>query len=576
MKTVIKIALLTLACFVVLSIMPVFADEPTVINSRYTIKTEYQDGRTVLDTYTYPVNYYDSGTWLTIEPDYYEPDEGEYTAVFSRLPYIVRINENDGARRIYFDRNDLSYYLDIGKPYDNMGPVQRSGGSFTWDYPNAAINVKIENTGVKFTFTLKNENAPDSITVPYSAVGISRQGSYLYHNGAVIGKLSHPYAIDAAGNYRDCSVEFTPGYIMISLDTNGLVYPVEVDPTVDVQIANAYNDASEVGDDTGFSNSQSVFSIFSSTVAAQRINGGFRFPSVDIPQGSIIDVAYPEVSVTSTGADDANMKIYCEDVDNSNDFNTEQDVNDRPRTTAYTSWVADGVGTGWQGSSLDITGPIQEVIDRTGWTAENALTLLMIGNSDIYRALNVRTYDGYPSYGAKLHVEYTAPASGPPGPVLLTITQTGLESVTANWTADGASAYQVTGSYDGWTTSYTLYSGAANSANYTGWDLNSTVYSIKVVATNDAGSSSAIESIGGGEVEIVLPTGVYVLGAAFALIFISFFLKSPLIYLAIIPCMVGVLVEPAFKDLWFQSGCVFVMIWAALAFYKQITERMEG
>lgn len=72
-------------------------------------------------------------------------------------------------------------------------------------------------------------------------------------------------------------------------------------------------------------------------------------------------------------------------------------------------------------------------------------------------------------------------------------------------------------------------------------------------------------------VEATLPTGFYVLMAALFLVFISFFLKSPLIYLAVIPCMVGVLVEPAFKDLWFQSGCVLVIIWAGLSFFKRIT-----
>lgn len=168
----------------------------------------------------------------------------------------------------------------------------------------------------------------------------------------------------------------------------------------------------------------------------------------------------------------------------------------------------------------------------------------------------------------------------PDPPATFTLIQNGVDSASCNWSAaTGATSYQIWSSYSSTSLAddgFLEWSGSELSANITGLDLNSTKYYIGVRAVNAAGNSVFNQDeIGGESMEITLPTGFYVLIAAISLVFISFFLKSPLIYLAIIPCMIGVLMEPAFKDLWFQSGCVLVMIWAALAFFNKITGRSE-
>ena len=160
-----------------------------------------------------------------------------------------------------------------------------------------------------------------------------------------------------------------------------------------------------------------------------------------------------------------------------------------------------------------------------------------------------------------------------------------LQAVNLYWdSADVTDYFTVRGSYQGVpssnTSGFLIYTGTAESCNVTGLDLNSTEYSFSLF--NQSGESVAdcyeYVVLGGEDLEIgvTLPTGFYVLMAALFLVFISFFLKSPLIYLAVIPCMIGVILEPAFKDLWFQSGCVLVMIWAALSFWKKMSEGGAG
>ncbi|GAH37496.1 unnamed protein product, partial [marine sediment metagenome] len=104
--------------------------------------------------------------------------------------------------------------------------------------------------------------------------------------------------------------------------------------------------------------------------------------------------------------------------------------------------------------------------------------------------------------------------------------------------------------------------------------------SLKIQQSSEWSSEFTMQRIGvGGEVmdiAVDFPAGFYALIFGAFLMFINFFLKKGIIYLAIIPCMIGCLVEPAFRNAWFQSGCVLVMIWSVLAFYKSMQKGETG
>lgn len=90
-------------------------------------------------------------------------------------------------------------------------------------------------------------------------------------------------------------------------------------------------------------------------------------------------------------------------------------------------------------------------------------------------------------------------------------------------------------------------------------------------------SNLSVGRIGiGGEsmdLNIALPGGFYVMMFALGLLFISFFIKSPLIYVAVICCLVACLFEPEFKDTWYQTACVVLMVWAGLMLFLSLLKK---
>lgn len=189
----------------------------------------------------------------------------------------------------------------------------------------------------------------------------------------------------------------------------------------------------------------------------------------------------------------------------------------------------------------------------------------------------------------ELSIKGTGSAAAPDLPAGVTdfsLSMTGA-NVTASWTNSGDAegvrlVRSIWGQPDAFSDNFPVYEGD-NVSYLDSWlELNFLKYYYSIWEYNETGWSSnySIDNIGGEDVEmsvdLALPTGFYVLLAGLFLLFISFFLKSPLIYLAVIPCMVGVLIEPEFKDLWFQSGCALVIIWCALAFYKRMSEGGTG
>lgn len=194
------------------------------------------------------------------------------------------------------------------------------------------------------------------------------------------------------------------------------VYPVFIDTDVEEYVGASLDDATEYGSGSFYAATDyaRIYSNTDDTSSNYRC-AGFRFTTVDIAQGSTIGTAYWEGYVYNTGYDSANFKFYANDVDDAKNFDAaptgDPHVIGRARTTASASWVADNVLIGWKGSSIEIKTVIQEIISRDGWSANNALMILGIGNKDANKSLRVREWDyNDHSLASHLHIEYTAGA----------------------------------------------------------------------------------------------------------------------------------------------------------------------
>lgn len=184
-----------------------------------------------------------------------------------------------------------------------------------------------------------------------------------------------------------------------------------IDPDSDTfYVGGSYDDAVEYGDaEISLTASNKVYSY---TDAESHDYGcfGARFPTVTIPQGSTITAATFEDYVYSADWDDINGKVYGNDVDDANDFNTEQDVIQRTRTTANVSWVQDDLGIGWK-TSPEIKTVIHEIVNRGGWSSSNALVLLFIANTDVTKQVRFYSYDQGASFASKLNVTWVSGAT---------------------------------------------------------------------------------------------------------------------------------------------------------------------
>ncbi|HSJ94154.1 MAG TPA: hypothetical protein VK896_08985, partial [Gaiellaceae bacterium] len=202
-------------------------------------------------------------------------------------------------------------------------------------------------------------------------------------------------ARDAAGNAAT-----SPG-VAVTVDNPSLV-------TLAVPIAVGIDDADQLLD----------------TGAIRRTNGdlelgsdggiptivGLRFAGLGIPSGAVVEEAYVQFQTDENGKTAANLTVQAERADNAASFTTAAfGISSRPRTAASVAWSPpQWVGVGEAGPNQrtpDLRSVLQEVVSRPGWSAGNALVVLVTGTGR-------RTPESFEG-GAPpvLHVSFTVPGS---------------------------------------------------------------------------------------------------------------------------------------------------------------------
>jgi len=178
---------------------------------------------------------------------------------------------------------------------------------------------------------------------------------------------------------------------------------------------------------------------------------GVQWDTLGIPQGSTINSATITFTVDNAGAaGDNNLTILAEDVDNSTTFVPTSvstalpldDITLRTRSTASVAWAPapnDVVGT--TVVTPDISALIQAIVDRSGWSPNNLLTIMIFpdvylalpdpttGGSTVLQELELEAGPGADS--ATLTVDFTPP---PPAPTVVSFTSNDdLAAGTATW-----------------------------------------------------------------------------------------------------------------------------------------------
>jgi hypothetical protein len=110
------------------------------------------------------------------------------------------------------------------------------------------------------------------------------------------------------------------------------------------------------------------------------VTTGLVFRNVNVPQGATIDSAFLEIYAHENEGDTAIITIFGEAADSALTYNSTDLITARPSTQDSVRWVVGEDWTIWQPyRTPDLKSIIQEIVNRSGWKAGNALNLIFTG-----------------------------------------------------------------------------------------------------------------------------------------------------------------------------------------------------
>ncbi len=136
-------------------------------------------------------------------------------------------------------------------------------------------------------------------------------------------------------------------------------------------------------------------------------DAGLRFAGVNIRRGTLIKSAKLSVNNNLWTWQGTSATIYGEATGSATGFGVGSlFVGQRPKTSASVGWRQAGtwVNGTWY-DSPDLTAVVQEIVNRSDWTAGNALALLLKGGPEVgYRSITA--YDADSNGAARLVINY--------------------------------------------------------------------------------------------------------------------------------------------------------------------------
>jgi hypothetical protein len=136
---------------------------------------------------------------------------------------------------------------------------------------------------------------------------------------------------------------------------------------------------------------------------------GIRFHNVIVPHKLTITNAYILFTTDETDSESTSLTLWGEDVDDAKVYeNIDKNISDRSKTSASVDWndipAWGTVGeTGVKQQSPDISGIVQEIVNRGGWDSGKSMAFIIEGLGKRV----AESYNGSSSKAPLLHIEYT-------------------------------------------------------------------------------------------------------------------------------------------------------------------------
>ncbi|NLE75325.1 MAG: hypothetical protein GX605_01060 [Chloroflexi bacterium] len=207
-----------------------------------------------------------------------------------------------------------------------------------------------------------------------------------------------------------------PGIYSVNAAAGLAGSPVRFSATATDRPACIVKRVSQSGDDSFVQGDATLYDL--SYVRLGGRDAGFRFIVTQIPQGSRITEATLSFAADGAATMPITVTLHAEDADQSQAFTFQHPLlNTRPRSEAQVVWpLVASWGNGQWVTSPDIAELVQEVVDRPGWRANNALSLLLIGHHEVVPYRDVVSFDAAASQAARLDVCFIPPWAFTPTP----------------------------------------------------------------------------------------------------------------------------------------------------------------
>ena len=223
-------------------------------------------------------------------------------------------------------------------------------------------------------------------------------------------------ATDACGNTATASQTFTysdtegPEFTFVPEDGESPCVDADGNITTYAQICASSDDAEEDTDNGEVDLESSDLELVIDDSQDKEVVVGLRFKDLHIPAGATITSAWIQFTADATiDIDPSELEIHGQDSDNASTFTSEDDdITDRPTTSASVEWEPgdwDVIGDNLLAERTpDLSEIVQEIVDRSGYTAESALAFIIDGEGK----RTAVAYDQNPDQAPQLYVTYEA------------------------------------------------------------------------------------------------------------------------------------------------------------------------
>jgi len=193
--------------------------------------------------------------------------------------------------------------------------------------------------------------------------------------------------------------------------SDNVEYPVAIDPTVTVNPAATADDGHALVPYTGGTWYDSSVRL-GYYLVSYWYDAGLRFPSVNVPQGSTITSATLTIQVASVFPVAPSGTIWGYATDNASAFSSGTLPAGVAKTTASTAIASATVGS----HGYDVTAIVQEIVDRAGWVANNAIGIPILKTG--YGIAVIEDYQDGLGNPASLSITYAGGGGGTVGRIV--------------------------------------------------------------------------------------------------------------------------------------------------------------